>query len=204
MAIRVAAAPGAIEPTRVLNAFARRVARVVGSAPSTEQAAERRYQRARYHLGRGRRARDRGRFDTGAREARQALRHDPASAWAHALLGQCLLRQRCVDLAAAQQALERACALSPTNGYFVRLLLQVLEVQGDPRARDLAVAKAWWAGAPVERWMRPTERVKREPAHRAVETAEVGSERRDETVERTRGGARVGSLSNSSWYGTSR
>jgi predicted Zn-dependent protease len=198
MASQVAAVPRAIAPAGAWNALARRVAHVVGLAPS----AERRSERARYHLGRGRRARDRGRFDVGTREARQALRYDPTSAWAHALLGQCLLRQRCVDLAAAQQAIERACALSPTNGYFVRLLLQVLEVQGDTQARDLAVAKAWWAGAPVERWMRPTESVKWERTDRAVETAEVSSEQRGESVERSRGRAPVGSLSNSSWYGT--
>jgi predicted Zn-dependent protease len=200
MAIRVAAAPRTVAPTGALNALASRAAHVVGLAPSAERPSE----RARYHLGRGRRARDRGRFDVGAGEARKALRHDPTSAWAHALLGQCLLRQRCVDLAAAQQAIERACALSPTNGYFVRLLLQVLEVQGDERARDLAVAKAWWAGAPVERWMKPRQTPRRQPLDRIGETAEVDSERRSEPIEGERERAPAGSLSNSSWYGTSR
>ena len=85
----------------------------------------------RYHLGRGRRARDAGRFEDGAAEARKALSANPQSAWALALLGQCLSRQRRPDLHGARRALERAQALDPTNGYFVGLLLDVLDAQGD-------------------------------------------------------------------------
>jgi hypothetical protein len=120
-----------------------------------DQARARRVTRERvlYHLGRGRRARDAGRFEDGAREARKALLVNPQSGWALALLGQCLTRQHRPDLYAARHALERAQALEPTNGYFVRLLLDVLEAQGDQQARADLLAWAWWHGAPVERWL---------------------------------------------------
>ena len=77
---------------------------------------DRRCDRFRYHLGRGRRAREAGRFEHGSIEARRALALSPADAWALALLGQCLWRQRHSDLAGARRALERAWALDPTNG----------------------------------------------------------------------------------------
>jgi tetratricopeptide (TPR) repeat protein len=107
----------------------------------------------RYHLGRGRRARDAGRFEDGAAEARKALQANPRSAWALALFGQCLFRQREPDLRGARQALERAHVLESTNGYFVRLLLAVLDAQGDVQGRADLLARAWWQGAPVERWL---------------------------------------------------
>jgi hypothetical protein len=109
--------------------------------------------RLRYHLGRGRRARDAGRFEDGAAEARKALAANPQSAWALALLGQCLLRQRDPDLPGARRALEQAHLLEATNGYFVRLLLDVLDAQGDVQGRADLLARAWWRGAPVERWL---------------------------------------------------
>jgi hypothetical protein len=68
-------------------------------------------------------------------------------------LSQCLLRQSHPDLAGARRAAERACALSPTNGYFVRLLIDVLDAQGDRAGREDALAWAWWSGAPVDRWL---------------------------------------------------
>jgi len=110
-------------------------------------------ERLRYHLGRGRRAREAGRFACGAAEARKALRENPQSAWALALLGQCLTRQPEPDLAGARRALELAQALAPSNGYFVGLLLDVLDAQGDVQGRADALAWAWWSGAPVERWL---------------------------------------------------
>jgi hypothetical protein len=110
-------------------------------------------ERLRYHLGRGRRARDAGRFEDGAVEARKALAANPQSAWTLALLGQCLSRQRQPDPAGARRALERAQALEPTNGYFVRLLLDALEADGDIQGRANLLARAWWKGAPVERWL---------------------------------------------------
>ena len=114
---------------------------------------DRRFDRFRYHLGRGRRAREAGRFEHGSIEARRALALSPADPWALALLGQCLRRQRHSDLASARRALERAWALDPTNGYFVRLLLDVLHAQGDTTAARDVLEWAWWRGAPVERWL---------------------------------------------------
>ena len=114
--------------------------------------------RVRLHLGRGRRARDAGLYRDGTSEARRALREDPTSAWAHALLGQCLARAEYPDLVGARRALDRACALDRTNGYFVRSLLEVLDAQGDTEERKRVLATAWWAGAPVERWMNPDAR----------------------------------------------
>ncbi len=107
----------------------------------------------RYHLGRGRRAREAGRYEDGAAEARLAIAANAGNPWAYSLLGQCLLRQHHPDLVEARRALERACALDPSNGYFVRLLLEVLEAQGDRAGREDALAWAWWSGAPVERWL---------------------------------------------------
>ena len=109
--------------------------------------------RAQYHLGRGRRAREAGHPERGVREAREAVRLNPQNPWAHALLGQCLMRDRTANLDDARQALERACRLDPTNGYFVRLSLEVLHAQHDARGRAELLSRAWWAGAPVERWL---------------------------------------------------
>ena len=112
-----------------------------------------RFNQFRYHLGRGRRAREVGRFERGAVEARRALALNGGDPWAHALLGQCLQRQRVGDLPGARRALERACALDPSNGYFVGLLLGVLNAQGDAEAARNLLTWAWWHGAPVERWL---------------------------------------------------
>lgn len=114
---------------------------------------ERRSEQVRYHLGRGRRHREAGRFVEGAVEARRALELNPGNPWAYALLGQCLLRQPSPDLPGARRALEQACALDPANGYFVRLLLDVLRAEGDERGREDVLAWSWWMGAPVERWL---------------------------------------------------
>jgi hypothetical protein len=113
----------------------------------------RRLSRFRYHLGRGRRAREAGRFEAGAIEARRALALSSNDPWALVLLGQCLQRQRASDLDGARRALERARLLEPANGYFVRLLLDVLDAQGDAAARLDVLTRAWWHGAPVERWL---------------------------------------------------
>jgi len=107
----------------------------------------------RYHLGRGRLAREAGRYEDGAAEARLAIAANAGNPWSYSLLGQCLLRQHQPDLVEARRALERACALDPSNGYFVRLLLEVLDAQGDRAGREDALAWAWWNGAPVERWL---------------------------------------------------
>lgn len=112
-----------------------------------------RAQRARYHLGRARCARDAGRPEAGVKEACRALSLTPSNPWALAILGQCLLRQPQPDLVAARRVTEQAWALDPTNGYFVRLLLDVLDAQGDAAARAELLDWAWWKGAPVERWL---------------------------------------------------
>lgn len=109
--------------------------------------------RMQYHLGRGRRARDAGRPNRGVQEARRALALNPRNPWAFALLGQCLYRSDPARLSEARQALEYAQALDPTNGYFVRLLLEVLYRQHDLTARTELLTQAWWAGAPVDRWL---------------------------------------------------
>jgi tetratricopeptide (TPR) repeat protein len=111
---------------------------------------------AQYYLGRGRRAREAGRPDQGIVEARRAVALAPRNPWAYALLGQCLLRAAARDprwLVEAAQALERARRLAPTNGYFVRLALEVAHARRDARARAEILHRAWWAGAPVERWL---------------------------------------------------
>ena len=130
-----------------------------------ERIARERTERVRFHLGRGRLAREAGRFEEAAREARRALVQQPLDPWAHALLGQALLRQRRPYLTEARRALEEACALSPRNGYFVGLLREVLRVQGDADARRTLTERAWWLGAPVERWLeRPARQAAPLPA----------------------------------------
>ncbi len=107
----------------------------------------------RYYLGRARRAREAGDFEQAVREARRALEWNDQDPWVLALLGQCLFRNPDRDLSGARAALERACSLDPTNGYFVGLLLDVLDAQRDVAARDDLLTWAWWRGAPVERWL---------------------------------------------------
>lgn len=132
----------------------------------------------RYHLGRGRRAREVGRFERGAAEARRALALNGGDPWAFALLGQCLQRKRASDLLGARRALERACALDPGNGYFVRLLLGVLKAQGDIEASRNLLTWAWWHGAPVERWL-PDGPPLPEPERSAAEVVGAGKEPRN-------------------------
>jgi hypothetical protein len=109
--------------------------------------------RVQYHLGRGRRAREAGHPEQGVKLARRALALNPNDPWAHALLGQCLLRSRVEDISRARRALDQARSLDPTNGYFVRLSLEVLHAQRDARGRSDVLSRAWWAGAAVERWL---------------------------------------------------
>lgn len=123
------------------------------TAGEADAARDDRLDRVRYHLGCGRRAREAGRYRQGAHEARRALVANPSEPWALALLGQCLSRQSPPDLQGARHALERAQSLDPTNGYFVRLLIDLLDAQGDAAGCADALARAWWQGAPVERWL---------------------------------------------------
>jgi tetratricopeptide (TPR) repeat protein len=171
----------------------RALRRAQSSTDETATLERRRLERLRYHLGRGRRARDDGQYARGAAEARKAVRLNPQHAWALALLGQCLSRQPGPDLAGARRALERAQALDPKNGYFVRLLLDVLDMQGDTPARADALAWAWWSGAPVERWLPDGPPIRRPaPAASARETARpVASPAASPTERRTRGSGLV-------------
>jgi hypothetical protein len=91
------------------------------------------------------------------------------------------MRQDRPDFQSARRALERACALDPANGYFVRLLLDVLSAQGDRRAREDALAWAWWNGAPVERWLPDGPPIRRAgaPATTAGQPVGAGVDRRD-------------------------
>jgi tetratricopeptide (TPR) repeat protein len=109
--------------------------------------------RAQYHLGRGRRAREAGQPERAIKEAQRALALAPRNPWAHALLGQSLLLSRSANLDHARRALEQARSLDPTNGYFVRLSLEILHAQRDAHGRTDLLHRAWWDGAPVERWL---------------------------------------------------
>ena len=119
------------------------------AASSAEQASH----REQYHLGRGRRAREAGRPDLAVQEARRAVALNPRNPWAHALLGQCLLHTDTVHWDDAVRTLAKARTLDPANGYFVRLSLEALDARGDTRGRSELLQRAWWAGAPVERWL---------------------------------------------------
>jgi hypothetical protein len=121
--------------------------------PAGPASDDQRLLQAQYHLGRGRRAREAGHSARGVQQAHRAIELNPRNPWAHALLGQCLMRTRPIDLGEARQALDRARLLDPTNGYFVRLSLELLHVQHDLRGRTELLSRAWWAGAPVERWL---------------------------------------------------
>jgi len=126
----------------------------IGSVDAREShGQQQRQNQFRYHLGRGRRAREAGHYEQGVVEARRALAVNANEPWALALLGQCLYRQRTRDAVGARKALEHAWALDPTNGYFVSLLLDVLNSQGDSGACHDVLTWAWWRGAPVERWL---------------------------------------------------
>jgi hypothetical protein len=132
----------------------------------------------RYHLHRGRRAREAGQYEQGVAEARRALGVNANDPWALALLGQCLQRQRASDLHGARAALERAWSLEPTNGYFVGLLLDVLTAQGDGSGCMDLLTWAWWRGAPVERWLPNGLPMPRHQAG-AVATSDGPGERRE-------------------------
>ena len=82
--------------------------------PAGTDESTRRLHAVRYHLGRGRRARESGQFEQGVVEAKRALALNPNDPWVLALLGQCLHRQRASDLHGARKALERAWSLAPT------------------------------------------------------------------------------------------
>jgi len=108
--------------------------------------------RAQFHLGRARRAKDRSRFRDAAREIERALRYDDSSEAYFQVCGQCHLLATPPDLATARWALERAFALNPRNGYTIRLLLQVYEADGNSGAAKTTLERALAAGAPPVVW----------------------------------------------------
>jgi tetratricopeptide (TPR) repeat protein len=123
--------------------------------------------RAQFHLGRARRAKDRGRYEEAAREIERALRYDDTSEAYFQVLGQCHLRGAARNLAAARWALERAFARNPRNGYTIQLLLELHEADGNPAAARNVLERAIGAGAPEPPWRSMLEQL------RQVEAAAV-------------------------------
>ena len=114
--------------------------------------------RAQFHLGRARRAKDRGQFREAAREIERALRFDDTSEAYFQVLGQCLLHASPPDLAGARRAFERAFGLNPRNGYTIRLLLDVYDRENNPAAARVTIERALSAGAPDGAWRPVLER----------------------------------------------
>jgi tetratricopeptide (TPR) repeat protein len=116
--------------------------------------------RAQFHLGRARRAKDRDRYQEAAREIERALRYDDTSEAYFQVLGQCRLRGTPRDLRAARQALERAFAINPRNGYTIQLLLDVYEADGNAAAAGRTLERAMAAGAPAAPWQEWLDRLR--------------------------------------------
>jgi hypothetical protein len=108
--------------------------------------------RAQFHLGRARRARDHGRFGDAAREIERALRFDDTSEAYFLVLGQCHLRDQAHDRAAARAAFERAFSLNPRNGYTIKLLVDLYLSVGSPPDARRTVERGVAAGAPAGHW----------------------------------------------------
>jgi tetratricopeptide (TPR) repeat protein len=87
-------------------------------------------ERAEFHLGRARRAKDRRNFRTAAREIERALRYDDTNEAYFQLLAQCQLNGLAPDAVAARRTLEHALSLNPRNPFTLKLLLQAHEVAG--------------------------------------------------------------------------
>jgi Tfp pilus assembly protein PilF len=109
--------------------------------------------RAQFHLGRARRAKDRGQYREAAREIERALRYDDTSEAYFQVLGQCLLKQTPPDSVGARRAFERAFALNPRNGYTIRLLLEVYQAECNATAARATIERAQAAGAPPGAWL---------------------------------------------------
>lgn len=108
--------------------------------------------RGQFHLGRARRAKDRGHFRVAAREIERALHYDDTSEAYFQVLGQSLLRCEPPDPAGARRAFERAFALNPRNGYTLRLLIDAHLREGNADGARLAIERARAAGAPPGAW----------------------------------------------------
>ena len=118
--------------------------------------------RAQFHLGRARRAKDRGRYREAAQEIERALRYDDTSEAYFLVLGQCHFKGTPPDLSSARWALERALTINPRNGYTIRLLLQVYEADGNTVAARTTLERALASGAPTSPWREILERYRQQ------------------------------------------
>jgi tetratricopeptide (TPR) repeat protein len=108
--------------------------------------------RAQFHLGRARRAKDHGRFDDAAREIERALRFDDTSEAYFLVLGQCHLGRKDPNWQAARAAFERAFSINPRNGYTIKFLLDLYLADHNQSAARRTVERAVAAGAPAQHW----------------------------------------------------
>jgi Tfp pilus assembly protein PilF len=104
--------------------------------------------RAQFHLGRARRAKDRGDYRAATREIERALDYDDTSEAYFLVLGQCHLRGNPVDPATARQAFERALAINPRSTYARKLLLEADDADDSKQAASAALKRAKATGAP--------------------------------------------------------
>ena len=110
--------------------------------------------RAQFHLGRARRAKDRGDYRAAAREIERALDYDDTSEAYFLVLGQCHLHGNRVDPAAARQAFERALTINPQSAYAMKLLSNVRHRDGNDQATGATVKRANAPGAAESVWRR--------------------------------------------------
>jgi tetratricopeptide (TPR) repeat protein len=110
--------------------------------------------RAQFHLGRARRAKDRGDYRTAAREIERALDYDDTNEAYFLVLGQCHLRGNPVDPDAARRAFERALTINPQNAYTMKLLSNVRHGDGNDQATGATLERAKAAGVTRSDWRR--------------------------------------------------
>ena len=120
--------------------------------------------RAQFHLGRARRAKDRGDYRAAAREIKRALSYDDTSEAYFLVLGQCHLYGNPADRPAARSCFERALAINPRNAYTVKLLLGIYNQDGNDLAARATLERARLAGAPDGVWRRELEQRHSRPA----------------------------------------
>jgi len=121
--------------------------------------------RAQFHLGRARRAKDRGDYRAAAREIERALDYDDTSEAYFLVLGQCHLYGNPVNPTAARRAFQRALAINPLNTYAMKLLLAVDASEASNQAARATLERAKAAGASDSTGQR---NLKRHGARRAL------------------------------------
>jgi tetratricopeptide (TPR) repeat protein len=116
--------------------------------------------RAEFHLGRARRAKDRGNYRAAAREIERALRHDDTSEAYYQVLAQCHFKASPSEIDEARRALAVARALDPDSGYTSKLLAQVCETSRQTPEVGQAQKPPWSQAAggrsPTSRRLVPT------------------------------------------------